>query len=66
MSQMKEKDKTKAEEVNEMEISNMLDKFKVTVIKILTGLENKVENLSETFNKVRKYIFKNSDEELNN
>lgn len=34
MSQMKEKDKTKAEEANEMEISNMLDKFKVTVIKI--------------------------------
>lgn len=51
MSQMKEKDKTKAEEPNEMEISNMPDKFKVTVIKILTGLENKVENLSEPFNK---------------
>ena len=36
--------------------SNMPDKeFKVMIVKILTGLEKRIEELSETFNKDRKY-----------
>ena len=45
VSQMKEQDKITARQLNEMEISNMPDrKCKVIVIKILTGLEKRVEN----------------------
>lgn len=39
MSQMKEHGKTTAKEINETEISTMPDKkFKVIIIKILTGV----------------------------
>jgi len=49
---MKEKGKTTAKELNEMEISNMPDKeSKVMVIKIFIGLVKKGEDVSETFNK---------------
>ena len=42
------------------QIGNMpVRKFKVMVIKILTGLEERRENLSETFNKERENIKKN-------
>ena len=41
--------KTTARELSEMDISNMPDKeFKVMVIKILTILEKKLEDISET------------------
>ena len=44
---MKEQDKTRAKEQNEMEISNIPDKkFKVMVIKILDGLEKRGEDLN--------------------
>ena len=67
MSQMKKKkkqDKTTAKDLSEIEINNIPDKeFKVIIIKILTGLEKKVEDFSETLNK-EKYNIKKRDEEL--
>lgn len=52
MSQMKELNKITAREQIQMERSNILDReFKVMVIKILTRLEKRVEDLSETLNK---------------
>ena len=40
MSQMKEQDKIRARDLSKMEISNMpYRKFKVMIIKILTGFE---------------------------
>ena len=50
---MKEQDKITARELNETMISNMPDReSKVSFIKIqiLTGLEKRVENISEIFN----------------
>lgn len=51
-----------------MEISTMLSKeFKVTVIKVLIGLEKRMEYLNETINKKTENIQKKvKDEELNN
>lgn len=67
MSQMKEKGKTTTKELNEMEINNTPDKeSKVMVIKIFTGFEKKVEDLSETFNKEKGNIKESiRHEELN-
>jgi len=67
MSQIKE-DKITARELNEMEVNNMPDReFKVTVIKILTGHEKRVENLNETFKKDRNHQkVPMRDEELSN
>ena len=49
---MKEQDKITVRELNETEISNLSDrKFKVMVIKMVTGLEKRVDDLSETLNK---------------
>ena len=49
MSQMKEQDQTTARDLSEMVISSMPDReFKVMVIKILTGLEKRMEDISET------------------
>ena len=49
---MKEQDKIRARELNEMEITNMPDReFKVMAIKILTGFQKEVGDLSETLNK---------------
>ena len=54
---MKEQVKIRTRELNEMEISNMLDReFKVMVIKILSGFEKRVEDLSEPLNKERENI----------
>ena len=50
-----------------MEIGNMPNReFKVMVIKILTGLEKRVEGLSEALNKEVENIKPIRDEELNN
>ena len=63
MSQMKEQDKITARDLNEMEMSNMPDReFQVIVIKKLSGLEKRVENLSETLNKELENIKKNQSE----
>jgi len=63
MSQMKEHDKITTRELNKTEISNMpKGEFKVMVIKILTGLEKAVDELSENFNKDMESIKKNQSE----
>ena len=60
MSQMKGKDKITARELNETEISNMTDReFKVMIINILTGLEERLECISEILNKEMENIKKN-------
>lgn len=51
MSQRKEQAKTTARDQNEMDSSSMTDrKFKVMIINILTGLEKRVEDISEALN----------------
>ena len=55
MPQMKEQDKTTARDLSEMDISNMPDReFKTMIIKTLTGLGKKMEDISETLNKETK------------
>ena len=50
--QMKEQDKTPGTKINEMEISNFLDKdCKVMVIKILTNLKRRMDERKKKFNK---------------
>ena len=49
--QMKNRTKPQ-QDLSEMEISNAPDrKFKVMIIKTLTGLEKRMEDISETLNK---------------
>ena len=51
MSQVKLQDKI-TRELNETAVSNMTDReFEVRIIKILIGLDERVENLSETIDK---------------
>ena len=60
MFQMKEQDKTIAKDLSETDKSNIPDRefnaffFKVMIIKILTGFEKKVEDISETLYKQKK------------
>lgn len=50
--QTKERDKISEKELNAMEISNLPDKeFKVLVIKMLTELRERMDELSENVNK---------------
>ena len=47
---MKEKDKTPAEELSKLEISNLLDEeFKVMIIKMLIKLGRRMDEQSEKF-----------------
>ena len=49
---LKEQDQTTARYQSEMLRSNMLDReFSVMIIKILTGLERRMEDISETLSK---------------
>ena len=51
LSQMKEQDKAMARDLNETNISNMLDReFKAMIIRILTALEKRMEDMSENLN----------------
>jgi len=51
VSQMKEQSQTMARDQSKTDISNMPDtEFKAMIIKILTELEKRVEDISETFN----------------
>ena len=52
---MKEQNKTTEKELNEMEISNRSDKEFKVMVKLHTGLEKSVEDISETLDTVRKY-----------
>ena len=70
MSQMKDQDKSTARKLKiiiiiiNKKINNMLGrKFRLMVIKILPGLEQKAENLTETLNKEIENI-KNIQSEL--
>ena len=52
MFQMKEQDKTTGEEINEVQISNLLDKeFKVMIIKMHNKLERRMDEYSEKIKK---------------
>ena len=52
ISHIKEKDKITARDPNEIGGNNMPDReFKVMVIKILTGLEKRVKDITETLKK---------------
>ena len=58
--QTKEPDKTSGKKLNEIEISNLPDKeFKVIVIKMLTELGRRMDELSENFNTKTGNIQKN-------
>ena len=49
VSQMKEQNKTRARDLSKMDINSMSDrKLKIMIIKICTGLEKRVEDMSET------------------
>ena len=51
-SQIKKQDKTRARDISKTDISNIPDReFKVMVIKILTGLEKRVKDMSENLNR---------------
>ena len=52
MTQMKQEDKITAGDLSKTKKKNLPARgFKTMIIKILTGLEKKVEDLSKTFNK---------------
>ena len=65
---MKEQDKTPKKELNETEISTILDKeFKVMIKNMLHGLERRIEGLNENFNKETESTLKRTRvEEYNN
>ena len=66
MPPKKEQENISEKGLNETKISNMFDKeFKVMIIKMLTGLERRVEEPSETFSKETENI-KKSQSELKN
>ena len=63
---MKEQDRITARNLSEMDISSMPDReFKVMIIMILTGLEKRVEDISEALNKGTENI-KRSQSEMKN
>lgn len=63
MFQIKEQDKIRATEQNRMEISKIPESiFKVMIIKILSGLEKRLEDLSETHSKDIENIEKNDSQ----
>ena len=52
MPQMKEKDRITTRDLSETEISSMPDtEFRIMIIKTLTGLQKRVEYISETLDK---------------
>ena len=52
MSQMKEQNKTPEKELNKMEINNLLStEFRTLVIRMLSELRKRVDEISENFNK---------------
>ena len=64
--QMKEQDHTTARDLSKTDISNMPDgEFKATIIRILTGLEKRIEDISETLTTEIKELKKNQSEMKN-
>ena len=67
MFSTKAQDKTSEKELNEVEISNLLEKdFKVMIINMLNELERRMDKHNENLNKIRKYKEPNRAEEYNN
>lgn len=65
MLQTKEQDKMSEKELNETELDKLHDKeFKVMIIKMLTGLQRRMEELGEDLNEERENIII-TDEECN-
>lgn len=58
----KQQDKTTEKELNETEISNQDNEFKIMVIKMINELGRRVEELSEDFNKGTENIKKDKSE----
>ena len=55
LSQVKEENKATARDLSEIDISNLTNReFKAMIIRILPGLERRVEDMSETLNKQNK------------
>ena len=51
LSQVKEENKATARDLSEIDISNLTNReFKAMIIRILPGLERRVEDMSETHN----------------
>ena len=52
MSQMKGKENTPKEQVNEVEIGNLSEKeFRITIVKMIQNLRKTVEKMQERFTK---------------
>ena len=52
MSQMKGKENTPKEQVNEVEIGNLSEKeFRITIVKMIQNLKKTVEKMQERFTK---------------
>ena len=50
---MKEKDKVTSRDLSETDINNISDgEFKATIIRILTGFEERIKDISETLTKI--------------
>ena len=63
MFQIKEQDKSSEKEINKMEVINPPDKeYKPIVIRMLTDLQRRMDELSETFNKELENMKKNQSE----
>ena len=61
---MKEQNNIMARDLSETDISNMLDgEFKATIIKIQTGPENRIEDISEMITIEIRELKTNRDEE---
>ena len=51
MSQMKGQDKTPEKQLNEMEIGNLQEKFRIMILKIIHDLGKRMEKMQEKFSK---------------
>ena len=51
MFQMKGQDKTSEKQLNEMEIGNLQEKFKIMILKIIQDLGERMEKMQEIFTK---------------
>ena len=66
MTQMKEQIKTPEKNLNKMETSNLLNaEFKTLVIRMLSELRGRADELSGNFNSIKKDTIKNQSEMKN-
>ena len=62
VSQMKGQDEIPEKQLNEMEIGNLQEKFKIMILKIIQDLGERMEKMQEIFTKDPKKL-KNKDEQ---